>query len=90
MALNNPPPIADADELVLDASGLACPLPVLKVKQQLQKMMTQKVREAAILDVIFSDRATLLELLILAEHTGCQVLEIDMRHRPYHMKLLIE
>lgn len=59
----------------LDARGLVCPLPILKTKQSLAKMVSGQV-----LRIVATDPAAEIDLKVFSEQTGHQLLlmaEID-------------
>lgn len=55
---------------VLDASGLNCPLPILKTKKALQKM-----KAGQILEVISTDAGSVKDLVAFCNQTGNVLLE---------------
>jgi tRNA 2-thiouridine synthesizing protein A len=54
----------------LDASGLACPMPVVRARQAIQQLASGEV-----LEVISTDRGSLQDIPAWAEATGNQLLE---------------
>lgn len=54
----------------LDASGLACPMPVVRTRQAIQQLASGEV-----LEVISTDRGSLQDIPAWAEATGNQLLE---------------
>ena len=59
-----------ADE-VLDASGLNCPLPILKTKKALQKMDAGQI-----LEVISTDAGSVKDLEAFCNQTGNRLMEM--------------
>ena len=56
--------------LELDACGLACPMPLLKAKQALNKMASGER-----LQVTATDRGSWRDFQVFAEHSGHKLLE---------------
>lgn len=54
----------------LDASGLACPMPVVKTRQAIDTLETGQV-----LEVISTDRGSLSDMPAWAESTGNRLIE---------------
>jgi tRNA 2-thiouridine synthesizing protein A len=54
----------------VDASGLNCPLPLLRLKKALQEMVSGKV-----VKVIATDPAAHLDIGVYSEQTGHQIIE---------------
>jgi tRNA 2-thiouridine synthesizing protein A len=54
----------------LDASGLACPMPVVKARQAINQIETGQV-----LEVISTDRGSLSDMPAWAEGTGNRLIE---------------
>ncbi len=61
----------EADE-VLDVSGMACPMPIFRVKQALSKMEAGKV-----LKVIATDLGTRKDIPAWVKHTGNELLDMS-------------
>jgi tRNA 2-thiouridine synthesizing protein A len=55
---------------ILDASGLACPMPVVRTRQAIDELMPGEV-----LEVISTDRGSLQDIPAWAESTGNALLE---------------
>jgi tRNA 2-thiouridine synthesizing protein A len=60
----------DHEDRVLDASGLACPMPVVKAGKEMRAMSPGQV-----LRIIATDRGALADIPAWAEDTGNQLLE---------------
>ena len=60
-----------ADE-VLDASGLNCPLPILKTKKAISKMDSGKI-----LEVISTDAGSVKDIEAFCNQTGNKLIEIS-------------
>ncbi len=56
----------------LDASGLTCPLPLLKAKQALNKMAS-----GLVLEVISTDPGSVRDFKVFADQSGHQLLRTD-------------
>jgi tRNA 2-thiouridine synthesizing protein A len=67
----------DATE-TLDASGLACPMPVVKTK-----MAINKLESGQTLKVISTDRGSLSDIPAWAESTGNRLLEQEEQDGTY-------
>jgi tRNA 2-thiouridine synthesizing protein A len=61
-----------------DASGLACPLPIVKTKKALSDMATGQV-----LRVISTDPGSVGDMAAFAEQTGNQLLEQSSENKKY-------
>ena len=61
--------MADVDE-ELDASGLNCPLPLLRTKKALARM-----RSGQLLRVVATDPASVKDFDAFSRQTGCSLLE---------------
>ncbi|MDX1540591.1 MAG: sulfurtransferase TusA family protein [Geminicoccaceae bacterium] len=59
-----------ADETVMDASGLLCPLPVLRARKAMQKLASGDV-----LTLIATDPGAVRDVYALCEATGHRLLE---------------
>ena len=59
----------EADEK-LDACGLACPLPLLKAKQALNRMASGRV-----LEVVCTDQGSVRDFKVFCEQSGHSLLE---------------
>ncbi len=57
-------------DVVLDASGLNCPMPILKTKKALQKMDAGQI-----LEVISTDAGSVKDLVAFCNQTGNILLE---------------
>ena len=53
----------------LDASGLACPLPIVKTKKALNDLTSGQI-----LKIISTDRGSIADMVAFAEQTGNQLL----------------
>jgi tRNA 2-thiouridine synthesizing protein A len=67
----------------LDASGLACPLPLLKTKQALHKMPSGHV-----LKVIATDAGSIRDVTTFVEHSDHTLLESFTESEPYQYIIL--
>jgi tRNA 2-thiouridine synthesizing protein A len=61
---------ADPDAVVLDTSGLLCPLPVLKARRALKPLAP-----GAVLEVLATDPGAVKDFEHFCQTTGCQLLE---------------
>jgi tRNA 2-thiouridine synthesizing protein A len=61
--------VVEADE-VMDASGLSCPMPVLKARQAMQKLAPGKV-----LKIITTDKGSKSDIPAWAKQNGFELLE---------------
>lgn len=61
-----------------DASGLACPLPIVKTKKALNDMAAGQV-----LRVIATDPGSVADMAAFAEQTGHQLLEQSNENKKY-------
>jgi tRNA 2-thiouridine synthesizing protein A len=66
----------------LDASGLNCPLPVLKTKSRLQQMATGEV-----LRVLATDAGSVMDFEAFARRTGHRLLESSRDGDTYIFRL---
>lgn len=62
----------------LDASGLACPLPLLKAKQALNGM-----QPGQILNVICTDSGSVRDFQVFCQQSGNQLLQSDEANGTY-------
>ena len=62
----------------LDASGLACPMPLLKTKQSLHKMT-----DGQVLKVIATDAGSIRDVTAFIEHSDHTLLESFTESEPY-------
>ena len=62
----------------LDACGLACPLPLLKAKQALNKLNSGQV-----LTVVCTDPGSVRDFQVFAEQSGHRLLESDQSEDKY-------
>ncbi len=68
--------------VVVDATGLACPLPLLKAKQALNKMATgQQLR------VIATDQGSVRDFQTFAEQSGHILLQSQQNHGKFEYLL---
>ena len=67
----------------LDASGLACPMPVVRTRQAIEQLASGEV-----LEVISTDRGSLQDIPAWAESTGNAV--IEQREEDGRFTFLIE
>ncbi|WP_447555321.1 sulfurtransferase TusA family protein [Vreelandella sp. EE22] len=70
------PPVPDA---VIDAYGLACPLPLLKAKQALASLEGGKL-----LEVIASDQGSWRDIVSFAEQSAHTLVKREQRGDQYH------
>ena len=63
--------VSDADQ-TLDASGLTCPLPLLKAKQALNKLEAGEV-----LEVVCTDPSSVRDFRVFSEQSGHPLLKSD-------------
>ena len=78
--LDNPPEQID---VILDAKGLHCPLPILKTKAQLNEMLPGEI-----LHVLTTDPLAALDFkayAVRASHTLIYMLELD-NHAEFYLK----
>jgi tRNA 2-thiouridine synthesizing protein A len=61
-----------------DASGLACPLPIVKTKKALNDMTSGQV-----LRVVATDPGSVCDMAAFAEQTGNQLLEQSTQDKKY-------
>jgi tRNA 2-thiouridine synthesizing protein A len=61
-----------------DASGLACPLPIVKTKKALNDMTSGQV-----LRVVATDPGSVADMAAFAEQTGNQLLEQSTQDKKY-------
>jgi tRNA 2-thiouridine synthesizing protein A len=66
-----------ADE-TLDASGLNCPLPILKTKKALSKMSTGQI-----LDVISTDTGSVKDIQAFCNQTGNKLISTTEKDSKY-------
>lgn len=71
----------DIDER-LDASGLSCPLPLLKAKQALNRLAGGQV-----LEVVCTDPGSVRDFLAFTEQSGHELLEQRQAHGRYWHRL---
>jgi tRNA 2-thiouridine synthesizing protein A len=62
----------------LDASGLSCPMPLLKTKQALHKL-----DEGKVLKVIATDAGSVRDVITFVEHSDHTLLESFTEKEPY-------
>ncbi|MBI1180427.1 MAG: sulfurtransferase TusA family protein [Alphaproteobacteria bacterium] len=67
---------------VLDATGLLCPLPVLRAQKALREMAA-----GDLLDVLTTDRASLQEIPAFCAQTGTGLVESEERDGRYRFRL---
>lgn len=70
MTPQDPPAAADRAPLVLDARGLACPLPVLRARKMLNRM-----EPGALLEVLATDPGSIKDFAAFCRHTGDVLVE---------------
>jgi len=63
----------------LDASGLICPMPVMKTKKMLQSLTPGQV-----LHLIATDPGTKSDIPVLVERTGDQIIETSEQDKTVH------
>ncbi len=71
----------DADQ-ELDATGLNCPLPLLRTKKALERM-----RSGQLLRVVATDPASVRDFDVFAHQTGCSLLESSEADGKFHFLL---
>ena len=67
-------------DVVLDASGLVCPLPAVKTAMQLEKMEIGEV-----LEVITTDEISKVDLPLWCRQTGNELIEIVEENETFHI-----
>ncbi len=67
-------------DVVLDASGLVCPLPAVKTAMQLEKMEIGEV-----LEVITTDEVSKVDLPLWCRQTGNELVEIVEDKQAFHI-----
>ena len=73
------PPAAGADQ-VLDCTGLACPLPVVKTSQAVKKMELGQV-----LELLATDPGVEPDMTAWSRRTGNELISIDTRDGVFHV-----
>jgi TusA-related sulfurtransferase len=68
--------------LIIDARGLSCPMPVIKVKKGIESLQTGQVVE-----LITTDKGSVNDVQAWAKRAGHQVLTIDQRDGEYHFRI---
>ena len=71
-----------ADETVMDASGLLCPLPVLRARKAMQRMMSGDV-----LKLIATDPGAVRDVDALCEAAGHRLLEREETEGRYIFRI---
>ena len=71
-----------ADETVLDASGLLCPLPVLRARKAMQRLASGDV-----LKLIATDPGAVRDVDALCEAAGHRLLEREERDGSYVFRI---
>lgn len=66
-------------DVIVDARGLDCPLPLLKAKQALNRMKTGEL-----LEVTATDAGSVRDFAVFAEQSGHELLSSDERAGEYH------
>ena len=66
----------------LDASGLRCPMPVLKARKALKE-----VPPGGILEVIATDPGSVRDFAAFCEATGCEMMESAEKDGVYSFRL---
>lgn len=75
-------PMLKTELVIVDATGLACPLPLLKAKQALNKMATgQQLR------VIATDQGSVRDFQVFAEQSGHILLQSQQFHGKFEYLL---
>ena len=74
---NGPRDVSEADQ-ILDASGLTCPLPLLKAKQALNKLET-----GAVLEVLCTDSSSVRDFRVFSEQSGHPLLKSEEEEGQY-------
>ena len=67
---------------LLDASGLRCPMPVLKARKALKE-----VPPGEILEVLATDPGSVADFTAFCEATGCEMLENAEKDGVYSFRL---
>ncbi|MGA8942833.1 MAG: sulfurtransferase TusA family protein [Thermoactinomyces sp.] len=68
--------------MIIDARGLSCPMPVIKVKKGIESLQTGQVVE-----LITTDKGSVNDVQAWAKRAGHQVLTIDQRDGEYHFRI---
>ena len=67
---------------VIDATGLLCPLPVLRAQKALREMASGEV-----IEILATDRASASEFPAFCEQTGNELLESDETDGRFRFRL---
>ena len=73
----------EAKLVIIDLTGLKCPLPVLKARRQISQMP-----EGAVLEVMADDPASPLDFVHFCETGGHQMLESSEKEGVYTMRIV--
>jgi tRNA 2-thiouridine synthesizing protein A len=73
------PPVTSADQ-VLDCTGMACPLPVVKTSQAVKKMELGQV-----LELLATDPGVEPDMKAWSRRTGNELISIDAQDGVFHV-----
>ncbi len=68
--------------MIIDARGLSCPMPIVKVKKGIESLQTGQVVE-----LITTDKGSVNDVQAWANKAGHQILTIDEQDGEYHFQI---
>jgi tRNA 2-thiouridine synthesizing protein A len=69
-------------DLVIDARGLSCPMPIVKVKKGIDSLQTGQV-----LKLIATDKGSVNDVRAWAKQAGHEVLSVEEQNGEYHFRI---
>ncbi|GAB6932697.1 sulfurtransferase TusA family protein [Calditerricola satsumensis] len=69
-------------DLVVDARGLSCPMPIVKAKKGIESLQPGQVME-----LIATDKGSVNDVQAWAKQAGHEVLSVEERNGEYHFRI---
>lgn len=69
-------------DLVVDARGLSCPMPIVKAKKGIESLQSGQVME-----LIATDKGSVNDVQAWAKQAGHEVLSVEERNGEYHFRI---
>lgn len=69
-------------DLVVDARGLSCPMPIVKAKKGIESLQSGQVME-----LIATDKGSVNDVQAWAKQAGHEVLSVEEQNGEYHFRI---
>lgn len=69
-------------DLVIDARGLSCPMPIVKAKKGMDSL-----QKGLVMELIATDKGSVNDVQAWAKQAGHEVLSVEEKNGEYHFRI---